>query len=223
MKSNEPYYGLTSFALPIFLCSILLTIVGCNEQQNAEASSDKFLPIENGFGYGGHSHGFTDRKMWAGLQYRDANGQMTVVWPYLGTASPVVQITNNVAVFVGGITALDQDGVERLTQRLIGFEAPAGPPVDITDQVLMKWCAESGVALTNISKDPFVSLTKSNEVLQISFVILKRNVRGPGDIMGAGATAIVSWSDIEAIIQDVKKNGKVEHEKRSDFEYLQKN
>lgn len=209
--------------LATYLSVVLFLSLSCDQEQHAGTPSDKFLPIENGFGYGGHSRGFTDRKMWAGLQYRESNGKMTVVWPYLGMASPAVQITNNLAVLVGGVAKRYDDGVERLTERLIEFEAPVGPPVDVTDQVLRKWCAETGVAFTNVSKDSFVSLNKTNNSLEIEFGILKRNVRGPGDIMAVGATAIVSWSDIEAITQDVKRNGKVEHEKWSGFEYLREN
>ena len=94
--------------------------------------------------------------------------------------------------------------------------------MDITDQVLQKYCAETGVAFTNVIKDSFVCLTKTNGLLQIGFGILKRNERGPGDITAHDATMTISWHDIEAIMADVKKNGKLKKEKWSGTEYLQK-
>ncbi len=209
-------------ATAIIFVTALSFFVGCNNQSDPAETSDKFVPIENGFGYGGHSQGFPDRKMWAGLQYQNSTGKMIVVWPYLGNASPAVQITNHLAIMVGGIAEIYEDGVERLRQRLIGFQAPNGTPVDLTDQILLKWCAASGVEFTNITKDPFVSLKKTNDALQIDFVILKRGARGPGDIMAGDGTAIIQWPEIESIIRDVKTNGKRKIEKRSGFQYLQK-
>jgi hypothetical protein len=192
----------------------ILLIAGCDKSK-----ADKFLLIENGFGYGGHSQGFPDRKTWAGLQYQDPTGKRTDVWGYLSMASPVVQITNNLAVLVGGVY---DDGMKRFNDRLIAFEAPAGPPMDITDQLLKKYCAESGVAFTNIIKDSFVSLTKTNGSLQILFGIIKIGERGPGWISDHDATMTISWHDIEAIMADVKKTGKLKKEKWSGTEYLQK-
>jgi hypothetical protein len=160
--------------------------------------------------------------MWAGLQYRDSTGKMKVVWPFLTMASPAVQITNNVAVLVGGMAELYEDGVERLRERIIAFEAPAGPPLDITDQVLQRYCAESGVDFTNIIKDSFTAVNKSDGFLKIDFGIVRRGERGPGTVNAHDASVRLSWKDIESIIQDVKKNGKAKHEKRSGFEYWRK-
>lgn len=192
------------------LCYLLL-LVGCERS--------KFLMIENGFGYGGHSQGFPDRKTWAGLQYQDPTGKRTDVWAYLGTASPVVQITNTLAVMVGGVY---DEGKQRFSDRLIAFEAPAGPPMDITEEVLHRYCAESGVKRADIIQDSFTSLTKTNDALQVDFGILKRDVRGPGDYMAADATEIISWRDIRALMVDVKKTGKLKKEKSSGMEYLEK-
>ena len=106
-------------------CLLSICLIGCGQSK-----ADKFLLIENGFGYGGHSEGFPDKKTWAGLQYQNPNGQRTTVWAYLSMASPVIQITNNLAVFVGGVY---DDGMKRFSDRLIAFETPAGPPMDVTE------------------------------------------------------------------------------------------
>jgi len=189
-----------------------------------EHTSD-FTPIEkgNGFGYVTHVRGFTDRSLSAGLLYQDSSGKRVEVWPHLElieSDNPV--ITNNFALLVGGKAELYKDGNERLRERLIAFEAPSGPPLDITDQVLQKYCEESGVDFTNVTKDSFVCLIKTNGVLQIGFGILKRNERGPGDITAHDATMTISWHGIEVIMADVKQNGKLKKEKWSGTEYLQK-
>src|SRR5882757_1533743 len=103
---------------------VLLVLTSCD--------NDRFSMIENGYGYAGHSQGIVDRKTWAGLQYRDTNGNRTDVWAYLSMASPVVQITNTLAVFVGGVY---DDRIQRFSDRLIAFDAPAGPRMDITEQI----------------------------------------------------------------------------------------
>lgn len=183
---------------------IFFLLVGC--------SKSYFLPIENGFGYGGHSEGFPDRKTWAGLQYRDSTGKTTDVWGYLSNTSPVVQITNNLAVFVGGVY---DDGRDRFSERLMVFEAPNGPPMDITDQILQRYCAGSGFKRTDIVKDSFASLTKTNDAVKIDFVTLKEGTIADG-------IEVISWRDIEGIMADVKKNGKLRKEKWAGFEYLRK-
>jgi hypothetical protein len=208
----------TRLILAVF---VTISIAGCG-RENAKTASD-FTPLENGFGYVTHVSGFTDRSMTEGLWYQDSTGKQTCVWPYLQMIwGDNIQITNDIAVLVGGIASKYKDGRERLSDRLIAFEAPSGPPLDITDQVLQKYCAESGVDFTNVIKDSFVSLTKTNGALQILFGIIKIEERGPGWISDHDATLTISWHDIEAILADVKKTGKLKKEKNSGVEYLQK-
>ena len=48
----------------------LLLLVGCGKGGGKD--SDEFRPLENGFGYGVHTKGFTDKTLRADLQYRDS-------------------------------------------------------------------------------------------------------------------------------------------------------
>jgi len=205
----------------IILCVLATSlIVGCEPEKTSD-----FKPIENGsgFGYITRVRGIIHKSLSVGLFYQDADGKRTRVWRNLCLVwGDNIQVTNNIAVFVGGKAELYQDGVERFRERLIAYEAPAGPPVDITDQVLQKYCAENGVEFTNIIKDSFVSLTKTNDALQIPFCIMRWGERGPDTCMSHDAFITVSWGDIESIIQDVKKTGMLHKEKRSGVEYLQK-
>jgi hypothetical protein len=195
-------------------------MVGCEPEKTSD-----FKPIENGsgFGYITRVRGVVDRKLQAGLVYKDTNGTKVIVWSYLQMLwGDNIQVTNNMAVFVGGRSELYDDGVERFRERLMAFEAPAAPAVDITDQAFQKYSAETGVEFTNIIKDSFVSLTKTNDSILILFGIIRIGERGPGTITDHDAYLMLSWHDIEAIIQDVKKTGTLHKEKRSGVQYLQK-
>lgn len=199
-------------------------IVGLTAGCEPEKTSD-FTPIENGsgFGYVTRVRGIVHKNVSSGLFYQGAEGKRTRVWPHLELVwGDNIQVTNNLAVFIGGRAELYRDGVERLRQRLMAFEAPVGPPVDITDQVFQKYCAESGVDFTNIIKDSFVTLTKTNSSLGILFGIIRIGERGPGTITDHDAFLTIAWRDVEAIIQDVKETGTSHKEKWSGMEYLQK-
>ena len=210
----------TTIMLSGFVFCVLVSCSGGPSKKD----SVNFKPIEGGFGYGQHS-GKTypmHSAIWADFRYRNTNGEQVVVWPYLELIRGNPAISNNIALFAGGKAELYDDGVERLRERLMVFEGPSGPSLDITDQLLQKYCAESGVDFTNVIKDSFVSLTKTNGALQILFGIIKVGERGPGTTNAHDATMTISWRDIEAIMADVKKNGKLKKEKWSGTEYLQK-
>jgi hypothetical protein len=106
---------------------------GCSSE-----TTSKFIPVEGNFGYMGHVHGFTDRSLTQGFCYQNTNGNTTVVWPYLQmVAGNNLVVNNDTAVLVGGVASLLTDGNEHLLDRLIAFKGPDGPPMDITDQVLI--------------------------------------------------------------------------------------
>lgn len=195
----------------------LVACVGCSEAK--KAASDDFTPLMNGFGFGLHRKRYSPmhRVGWADLQYQNTNGNRIVVWPYVEVEW--VQITNNFAVLLGDKAKVYADGKERLAKRLIAFEAPSGPPMDITDQVLSKWCSESGTPLGNVVQNSFVGLSKTNNALRLDFVLLKN---APEATEAGDGIAIISWRDLESIIQEVKKSGKLQKEKWSGVEYLQK-
>ncbi|HXF10261.1 MAG TPA: hypothetical protein VN625_05710 [Desulfuromonadaceae bacterium] len=208
--------NLSWFALCVF-------VAGCSAGPS-NGRLENFKPIEGGFGYGQHSEKTypMHSALRVDLQYRDQSGKTMVVWPYLELIQGNPAITNNVALLVGGKAELYDDGVERLRERLIGFDGPSGPPLDITDPVLQKYCAENGVIFTNVIKDSFASIIRTNNDVQILFNIIKIGERGPDTINAHDATMTISWHDIEAIMDDVKKNGKLKKEKWSGIEYLQK-
>jgi len=197
---------------------IVCLITGCEREETGG-----FTPMENGFGFAQHSKKTSPmhRAIWADFEYRDTNGIATVVWPYIHSVESI-QISSNTVVLLGRKAKPFGDGIERLTTRLVAFEAPTGPPMDITDQVLENWCGKNGVQVTNIIQDSFVGLIKTNNVLRFDFGIIKRGLRGPDTIDAADGTAMISWSEVAEIIQDVKKTGKLKKEKWSGVEYLQK-
>ena len=202
---------------------IIYGIAVCLFKGCASETTSKFIPVEGKFGYVTHVSGFTDQSLSASFCYRNTNGTTTVVWPHLKILwGNDMVITNDVALLVGGKSALYLDGHERLTKRLILFKGPSGPPMDITDQILQKYYVGSGYNLTNFMWDSFASLVKTNDSVKIDFVSDKIRA-GTKDIWDPfDSSLIISWHDIESIMADVKKNGKLKKEKQSGFEYLQK-
>jgi hypothetical protein len=93
--------------------------------------------------------------------------------------------------------------------------------MDITGQLLERWCAQSGVELTNVMQDSFVELTRTNEALRIGFGIVKRNLRGPGTIDTGDGIAVVSWEEIRQAMREVRRQGKLKKDKSSGVEYLE--
>ena len=205
MKTQIIIYGL---AASLF--------AGCE----SETTSD-FNSVEGNFGYVTHARGFTDRSLTEGFCYRDATGKTTVVWPYLQMvwANNLVA-SNDTAVFVGGVASLFTDGNERLKMRLIAFKGPVGPPMDITDQVLMKYYNGTDMSLTNWSG--YNSLDKTNGSILITFGSAKIRPGSKNIWDGFDCFQTISWNEIDAIMQDIKQNGKLKMEKWSGTEYLQK-
>jgi hypothetical protein len=200
----------------IFCLLTACLLAGC-----ASETTGDFNPVEGNFGYVAHVRGFTDRSLTMGFCYRDANGKTTVVWPYLQmVAHNNMVVSNDTAVFVGGVASLLTDGNEHLLDRLIAFKGPDGPAMDITDQVLLKYYAGTGMGLTNYGG--LNSLDKTNGSIQIEFISAKIRPGTKNIWDGFGCFETLSWNEIEAIMQDVKQNGKLKKEKWSGTEYLQK-
>jgi hypothetical protein len=198
------------------ICAILgALLVGCVADKHPD-----FTPLQNGFGSVARPKGYPDSSLTEGLSYRDADGKTALVWPYLQPAfGDNVQITSNLAVLVGGIASIEPDGQERLCDRLLAFEAPGGPPLEITDQIYRQYCARTGVAFADIMTNSFHSITQTNDSLLFKFSIRETDpTLNPA--FWRGTTFTISWQDIDAIIQDVKKNGKAKKEQRSGAEYL---
>ena len=121
---------------------------------------------------------------------------------------------NGKAVFLGDKPWHYRDGAEGLVARVIAFEAPSGPPMDITVQILKRWCAQSGVALTNVMQNTLVDLTQTNGVLHLGFGIIKRGLRGPGTIDTDDGTATITWDEIRQMMEEARKDGKLKKTKR---------
>jgi hypothetical protein len=180
----------------------------------------KSISVGGGFIVQGHSYGSSEKGAWTGLRYQN-QGKEKVVWPYLGPAwGAAFQLNQNTAVLIGGIAAPYADGRERLTERLLAFEAPNGPTVDITDQVFIPWCNRNGFSITNVVRDGFHSVVNTNGLLQIIFLVTENNLARTRVM---GTNLFIAWSEIGNIIADAKSKGHMVKEKWSGVEYLEPN
>ena len=204
----------------ILLALIIYAAVGCNK---GDVQSNQFIPLEGGFGYIAKAQGADGKAIKQGLWYTDSNHNQVSVWPHLQLVwGNNIQINSNLAIFVGGVATTYDDGRERLSDRLIAFKAPNGPPIDVTDRILEKYCLENGIERTNVINDSFSSLETTNGLLFIEFGIIKRDERGPGSINAYGATDMVSWSELDNFVENAKQKGEWKTEKWSGVRYLTK-
>jgi hypothetical protein len=203
----------------------VLCLSGCGLMR--EDGPDTFTPLTNGFGYVTHVHGRTDPSLTQGLWYQDTTGNKKWVWPYLKTVwggkwGDNLQVSNDLIVLIGEITVADSDGEEDAGDRLIAFQAPSGPPVDISEDVYKRFSTKNDVALTNIVRNTINGLIKSDNGIEMRVPYFKsgggkRDVLDPDRI-----TFQISWPELEAIVADVRKTGVTKKEKRSGIGYLKK-
>jgi hypothetical protein len=201
---------------------ILVTLVSSGCSPSGGRRDGGFVPIANGFGFGQHSKGTYPghRAIWADFEYCDTNGVRTTVWPSLNSVDSV-QVNNGLVVFLGDKSYTYRNGTQGQVPRVIAFEAPSGPPMDISNEILRKWASKSDIEFTDISQDSLIWLTKTNDALRLDFGIVKRGLRGPGTIDALGAFAIISWEEARQIMQKVRKEGKLKKEQSSGIDYLE--
>ena len=198
-----------------------MLLLGCSD--NSRHPQSQFTPLENGFGFMSHSVDTypMHKATWGDLVYRQAGGSNIIVWPYLFPI-PGIEVHSNVVILIGGRAEPHRDGSERLAKRITAFTAPNGPRLDITEDVLDRYCRESNLTSTNIMKDSLVGITQTNDVLRIDFVILKFGLHGEGSINDADGIEFISWPEVQVIMDAVKAKGSVKREKWSGFEYLER-
>jgi hypothetical protein len=203
--------------LRVLICSLaILPSVGCNGKR-----ADTFTPLTNGFGYVTHVNGGAENSLTQGLWYQDSTGKRTWVWPFLQMVwGENAQFSSNIALVVGGVLEKHVDGEDYMDAHLIVFQAPNGPPMDITDEIYKTYCKETGIPFTNIIRNSFVGLTRTNDSVRVGFSALKKHDGPPRWSDSIDATVTISWLDIGSILADVKKNGTTRKEKRSGIEYL---
>jgi hypothetical protein len=217
--SHEPFTMLVQMRV-LIICVGLIGVAACS--QAGDSRQDTFTPLTNGFGYVTHVSNGAERSLTQGLWYQNAAGKKTWVWPYLQMVwGQNLQISSNVVLLIGGVSEPIARGGDLLRDHLIAFRAPSGPPMDITDDIFRIFCTNTGVSFTNIQRDNgFVGLIETNDSVQIDISFWRKHEGAPTWSDSTNAIFTISWGDIDRVLEDVKKNGKMRKEKRSGIEYL---
>ena len=189
------------------ICGILLLVLAFAFVADLFSSVDRYFYLDNGFVCSEHARRLhTAPVRWVTLEYHPPTGPAMVVWPSVSRAwEKTIQISNHTAVLVGYSPETRSNSPPG---RLIGFEAPAGPPTDISEQVLRKWCGQQGVEPASIVEVSFGSIARANDVLLIEFRARKKTAEAPRSRGAITATVVVPWKELAALIEEVQKGVK---------------
>jgi hypothetical protein len=200
-----------------FLLAILcVSLTGCR-------SVSSYEPLGSGYIWVTHTQNSISEPSASQfeLQYSPGKGKWwKKVWPDLYPSGIVIK--DQVAVFVGNKASKRSRFYEPwpTESRLFAVKAPE-MPMDITDQVFQQYCEKTGLAFTNIVKDGIGSLKKTDDAVEMDFIILSRGERGPGTINSYGTTMMIYWNQLSDIMREVKEKGVVRKDLRWGTKYLE--
>lgn len=205
--------------LAITSCIAAMLFCGCAAKPNS-----KFIPVEGKYGDVAQANGFDEPTVSMGFYQNETNGTPKLDWPFLMQArgGHNLVVNKDTVVIIGGMSRHDPDGIDRLTGRLLAFDDSAGPALDITDDVLLRYYLPKQMGLTNFVDDSLLELVNTNDSLHIEFVS-SRGTAGHADYIRTafGSNVDVPWNEVEMIMADVRRNGALKRERASGREYLE--
>jgi hypothetical protein len=124
-------------------------------------------------------------------------GKRTRIWPSLYVSTRVV--TNDIALFVGEIGYRAQPNNDRaIKPRAFAFKV-GGPPLDITDEVLLRWAKKTGEDFNHLrSRAEILGPKRLNNHVEFLFA------GGRNDVV-----VTLDWNEILDVIREVKEKGVV--------------
>jgi len=193
------------FLLPIILSS-------CSPSESSPPKST-FSPLQNGFGVVVQAIGI-DSGPGAKLYYKGTNVIITLVWPYIGTHGYPILYTNNIALLL----ADKPDSHGYLGNGALIVIQGTGPAMDISDEVLKIAAEQNHVDFDRALKvcEP-LRLNQVTNALKVLFYSKKYMDSTIPDL-----EAQITWEQVFAIMEDVKKTGETNKVVNTDVRYLQK-
>jgi hypothetical protein len=133
------------------------------------------------------------------IYYWDKNGKKTLIWRY---RSNQFLYTNDLALFHGYLTTGPDDpggATRRGVERLFAVQG-SGPPVDITEDVVLVWAQETGTnSLLALKTGYIASLQNRDDVFQVR----------TGFRFGAVGTVELDRDALLKIIREAQQRGKL--------------
>jgi hypothetical protein len=137
------------------------------------------------------------------LQYRNAQGAVTPIWPAL--SGPDTIIKGNTAIFVGDKAVLTPQ--KNLRPRLFAVTAPA-LPLDITDEVLWRWTQANGVKFDRAAEQyNLVIPEEKNGQLLLHLEFLPAGDLSADKPLPEQCDLSLTWPQVAEIMRTVKTKG----------------
>ena len=188
---NTDEYGLkTQINLLVLLLFAFFVLT-----QGCEPKKSSFTPLQNGFGVMAQWVGI-DSGPGAELYFKDKDSKPILIWPFFGSSSGEILITNDMAFFVADMP--DEQG--RLgSGAYFAVQAP-GPVLDISQDLLKLWAESNHLDFAKVRErySPLEEIAVGNKI-KVHYAGYKDELEG---------TFVISWEQVSNIIQDVKRTGK---------------
>jgi hypothetical protein len=185
--------------IPVRLALVLLCLgsAGCETQKIV-------APLGNGYEEVTHPSRATSDETdltRISFEYRGSDGKTILIWPSLYGVNGVVK--GDLAIFVGDVSYVEGDS-KGTWPRLFAVQSPA-LPLDITDEVLMRWSKTAGRDFRQTSnKFSLVTPMKRNGRLELQ---LEFNTEG--NDWPDRADLQLDWNEVSDIMRTVKTKGVV--------------
>jgi len=197
----------TSETLPFLTVAASLCCTGCGGSYN------RVDPLGSGYQETAHIQYSSSEPEGSqtSFQYRTPNGRKVTIWPSV-SSGPIIK--NNVAIFVGNVAWEPRKFGERwiMGTKLFAVKSPE-PLLDITDEVLWRWCKDSGKDFEKISaKAMIVYIEETNNIEMCYFGILPHTDANIG----------LDWNQISDIMREVNEKGVAHKDLRWGTSYVEK-
>ena len=180
--------------------------------QGCEPKSSSFSPTQNGFGVVAQWVGI-DSGPAAQFYYKGTNESPVLVWPMIGTHQYPILYTNDIAFLLA-----DKPNEQGIGGGALIVVQGVGPAMDISQDVLKIVAEQAHVDFKKALRvcRP-LRLIKTGEKLKVVYLanpLVEPNI--------PDLEEQITWEQVFAIMEDVKKTGKTNKVVNTDMLYLQK-
>ena len=200
---------------PIFhfsLAILCIGLAGC-------MTPNPVVPLGGGYEEKGHPNRSSPDPADArvSIQYRAADGRITLIWPSLYGVGEVIK--GDVAIFVGDKAFMqpDSDNPRGTKPRLFAVRSPA-LPLDITGEILWRWSKATGKDFAKtVNRFSMVTPVDKNGQLELQLEFWTEEKDWPDK-----TKLQLDWNQVSDVMREVKEKGTVHKDLRWGTPYIGK-
>ena len=200
-----------NFVIRVAAVLICAGITGCESHKDIS-------PVGNGYEETPHrSHAFMQAaRTWVSLDYRESADKTTEVWPSISTENLILK--GDLAVFVGDKAYITP---ERVTHpRLFAVKSPE-LPIDISDEVLHRWCVANGKSFSQAANNLIQrSIESKDDGLVVHLEFWTSGLLGENKDWPDASDLNLDWPQIKDIMNHVKARGIPKKDLRWETPYI---